>query len=274
TQGGDLRLVGWSASPIIRKGAVELIIISAADLTERRLLEQQLEQQRRIGSLGMVAARITHEFNNILMSIKPWAEIIARNTRPERHASAAAQIQRAVERGRSITNEILRFATPAPPEPRPLDLKLLLEEIVRALLPVVGPSITLELDHSQAPPLILGDHNEFQSLFTNLLFNARDAMPDGGRIQLQAEVCCQRTFAFGVVPDHGRFAHIRISDTGVGMTPEVLARVFEPLFTTKKAGTGLGLAIARQTVLKYGGHVFVESIPGAGTTFHLMLPIA
>ena len=236
-------------------------VLTFTDLTRRRRLEAQLEQAGRVASLGRLAATVAHEFNNVLMGISPFAEVLRRdNVRPEVRIKALEHIGSALERGKRITSEILRFTQPAEPVLSPVNVGTLLSDFVSeasSLLPD-GQEVRIEGDERL---FVNGDRNLLHQTLTNLVLNARDAMPHGGTIVIGA-----RRGASGV--------HLYVSDTGVGMPRDVLDHVFEPLFTTKRSGTGLGLSVVHQIVTRHGGEIFAESKPGTGTTFHIFLPAA
>jgi CheY-like chemotaxis protein len=183
-------------------------------------------------------------------------------------------IGRAVARGRRITQDILRFTQPAQPTLVAVDVEPWLQGIVVEARSLLSPLCTIEVKPCGEPLYIDGDPAQLQQIFTNLILNARDAMPLGGRVTIEARREAANAKLPFVVAHPERFAHLVVRDTGCGMNTEMLRNVFEPLFTTKRNGTGLGLPVALQVVQRHGGEMFVESTPGAGTTFHLFLPLA
>ncbi|MFP5245129.1 MAG: response regulator, partial [Thermoanaerobaculia bacterium] len=262
--------VEYSAAPIIDDGVPVGVVISFSDITEHRKLEAKLEQADRLTSLGRLAATIAHEFNNVLMGISPFVEVIRRGKNVE---TSLDHIGRAVKRGKRITEDILRFTRPAQPVRVAFDAAQWLEGITleaRSLLPQ-----TCTIDAKFQPRLqIDGDANQLQQIFTNLILNARDAMPSGGTPTLEARRERPATrMPFGVIENIDRYVHLIVGDTGTGMSDETLRHIFEPLFTTKKNGTGLGLPVTHQVVQRHGGEVFVESAIGVGTKFHIFLPL-
>ena len=263
--------VEYSAAPVIDGGVSVGVVISFSDVSERRRLETKLEQADRLTSLGRLAATIAHEFNNVLMGISPFVEVIRRGRNTE---AALDHIGRAVKRGKRITEDILRFTQPAQPVRIAFDIGPWIDNIgleARTLLP---PSCTLEC-HVEPGLRINGDSNQLQQIFTNLVLNARDAMPSGGTatIDVRREPADAR-LPYATIEHPERYAHFTVRDTGCGMSPETLRHIFEPLFTTKKNGTGLGLPVAHQVVLRHEGEIYVESNPGSGTAFHIFLPLA
>lgn len=270
---GTLFPVAYSAAPIIDDGRLVGAVVTFTDLTERRKLESKLEQANRLSSLGRLAATVAHEFNNVLMGIAPFIEVIRRAETPQKVTAALDHISGSVKRGRRVTQDILRFTQPGVPVQAPVDVNSWLRDVVTEASSMLGPAYTITADTS--PLTIDADAGQLHQIFMNLILNARDAMPRGGSIRIEAR--CERDdarFAFGVVENPGRYAHLLVSDHGYGMDEETLRCAFEPLFTTKKNGTGLGLPITHQVVRGHGGEIFIESTRHVGTTFHIFLPLA
>jgi PAS domain S-box-containing protein len=256
------------------KATVSAIVATARDITERKLLEKQLEQTHRLTSLGRLAATVAHEFNNVLMGMAPFAELMQRpSMAPELVARGARHIASSVARGKRIVQDLLRFTQPAEPELKPLhfaDWWSALASETRAMLP---NQIAIVTDLPAGGPPLVADASQLTQVFANLVANARDAMPEGGTLTLRAEQPkAGETYGYGLVPRPETFTHISVADTGRGISPEFLNHVFDPLFTTKTSGgTGLGLAVAHQVITRAGGHIFVESQPGQGAVFHIFL---
>ncbi len=262
-----------SLAPIIDNDALNGSVVTFIDLSARKALERQLDDARRIGSLGRLAASVAHEFNNVLMGIQPFAEILLRSeTNPGRQASTQ-QILQSIKRGKRITEEILRFARPAEVETKPIQAQQWLGGLAREIAPLIGDR-TLLVQTPEEPLHLSGDRLQLSQVMINLVRNACDAMPDGGTLTLTAvPVYSYQKFSFAAFTTPDRFVHLTVQDTGVGIPTDVLPHIFEPLFTTKKSnGTGLGLAIAHQIVGRHAGHIFVESTAGRGTTFHILIP--
>ncbi|MBV8520204.1 MAG: PAS domain S-box protein [Acidobacteria bacterium] len=263
--------VEYSAAPIVDEGVPVGIVVSFTDISERQKLEAKLEQANRVSSLGRLAATVAHEFNNVLMGIAPFVELVRRGKNVE---VSLEHIARAVKRGRRITEDILRFSQPAEPARTTFEVDGWLQNIcveARTLLP---PSCSIEVAITEPGLRIDGDPNQLQQMFTNLILNARDAMVGSGAINIAAcreQPGARLPFA---VDQPERFVHFIVSDNGSGMPPETLRHIFEPLFTTKKSGTGLGLSVTHQVVQRHGGDIFAESTVGIGTTFHIFIPMA
>lgn len=242
------------------------VVLHARDITQRLLLETQLEQANRLSSLGRLAATVAHEFNNVLMGIQPFADLLQR---PDAAAATAAKcakhINNSVRRGKQVALDILRFTQPAEPAIRPLELSEWWDRCSPELEALVGNHIRFAVDIPESLT-ILADGTQLAQVVTNLIANARDAMPKGGTLTVRA--------SRGTSPKVD-LVHISVSDTGTGIAPEIVRRVFDPLFTTKQnGGTGLGLAVAHQVARRHGGYITVESELGKGSTFHLYLPLA
>jgi two-component system cell cycle sensor histidine kinase/response regulator CckA len=269
---GESFAVDFNCSPIYERGAIVGCVVMFQDVTERRRLEKQVEQATRVTSLGRVAATIAHEFNNVLMGIQPFAEVIRRNSPDaEKNYKAAEQILGSVTRGKRVTQEILRFTQPAEPAFQSIILAEWLQQLEPELRAMVGHRATIDIQNPPRPVVARCDPAQLQQVLTNLVLNARDAMPGGGTITLITSDASEgQEFSFGRVPDGKVLLAVR--DTGFGMLPKVRDSIFEPLFTTKRSGTGLGLAVAKQVIDRHGGSIHVDTAPGEGTTFFLLLP--
>jgi two-component system cell cycle sensor histidine kinase/response regulator CckA len=252
------------ATNLVKKGRTSAIVLNARDITGRKLLEAQLTQANRLGALGRLAATVAHEFNNVLMGMQPFAELMQRpDAKPDLIAKGAGYIANSIQRGRRIVLDILRFAQPYQPVMAPEAENVLGN--VTSVVSAIPQGLYATADRMQ-----------ISQVLANLVANARDAMPDGGMLTVEAnDLGADASFSFGVVPNPERFVQISIRDTGKGMARDVMERIFEPLFTTRQSGgTGLGLAVAHQVMTQHGGYIFVESELGQGSTFHLFLPKA
>ncbi|HKR66348.1 MAG TPA: PAS domain S-box protein [Thermoanaerobaculia bacterium] len=272
---GSWRWFSVVASTVRKPGGVSALVVNGRDITDRRLLEAQLEQAKRLTSLGHLTATVAHEFNNVLMGMQPFADLMQRpGVSPELVAKGATHIANSIARGKRVALDMLRFTRPAQPATAPLSLDEWWTSLRAELQATLGSRITLTSSFGE-PLTVLADGGQIAQVLSNLVSNARDAMPHGGTVS----VCTRHpspgeSFAFGVVPNPENFAQISITDTGCGMAEDVLRHAFDPLFTTKQiGGTGLGLAVAHQVMAKHNGYVFAESEPGLGTTFHLFLPL-
>ncbi len=270
---GERFAVEYTCAPIYDGTTIIGGVVTVKDVSEQNLLRRQLDQAQRIDSLGRVAATIAHEFNNVLMGIQPFAEVIRRRAGDdERISKAAEQISNSVRRGKRVTEEILRFARPGEPALEVMDMAKWVAAIEPELRSVAGSSVQLNLVRSPASIFARCDSAQMQQVVTNLVINARDAMPGGGTITLTLATSTRDDNLFIGQSEHERFVQLTVRDVGSGIAPEMLEQIFEPLFTTKRSGTGLGLAVARQVVTLHGGFIFAENAPGGGTAFHIFLP--
>ena len=242
------------------------LLINCRDVTQRKTLERRLEQANRVSSLGRLAATVSHEFNNVLMGIRSMAEMIVRSGKPE----LAAKILESVDRGRQVTEEILRYARESPLICSVIDLKRWSEGLAAELRQLLGDRISVQVTSEDL--FVWADPRQLMQVFVNLALNARDAMEDHGMLSIRihrADPALARTAGL----DGEMFIEMEVEDTGKGIPPDVMAHIFEPLFTTKKShGTGLGLAVVHQIVEKHGGHIAASSEIGKGTVFHIVLP--
>ncbi|MEO6486898.1 MAG: PAS domain S-box protein [Thermoanaerobaculia bacterium] len=242
------------------------------DMTARNVLERKVEESKRLASLGHLAASMAHEFNNVLMSIQPFTEIMARDSAAlPRSADACRHIFQAVARGKKVTQEILRFANPQQAELDTVKIAPWLEDALAQAGAGIPPQIMIStIVHPDCDQLLV-DRNQLDQVFVNLLFNARDAMPDGGSIVVEIAPAESRWHQELSLERAARYIRISVIDSGTGIAADILPRIFDPLFTTKRSGTGLGLSIARKLIEGQGGVISVESAPGRGTRFHLFL---
>ena len=270
---GSLRDVEVLAKTLRRGTHVEGVIATTRDITDRRLLETQLKRAERLASLGRLAATVAHEFNNVLMGMQPFAELMQRDgSSRETVTKGAMHIANSIARGKRIVQDILRFTQPAEPILRSLHLAEWWEALLPEIEALTANDIDVVTDFPPEPLFVLADAAQLTQVITNLVTNARDAMPNGGTITVRARrPSAGETYPFGVVREPESFIQISVSDTGTGIAPNILQQIFEPLFTSKPSGTGLGLAVAHQVVMRHGGSIFVESVVDRGTTFHLFL---
>ena len=251
------------------------------DITERRTLEEQLLQAQKMEGIGRLAGGIAHDFNNLLTAILGYVEMARLDLPadlPGDHAIRADldEIGAAGERAASLTRQLLTFASKQIVAPVRLDLSALVADLLNMLRPLLGEDIAVETVLEPDLGSIEADPGQVQQLLVNLTVNARDAMPDGGRLIIETATEDVTEAYAAAHPGARPGSHIRLSvtDTGCGMCEEVLSHMFEPFFTTKERGkgTGLGLATCHGIVRQMGGHIRVFSEPGNGTTFRIFLP--
>ena len=260
-------------------GAITGSVAVARDISHERALENQLAQAQRMEAVGRLAGGIAHDFNNILTAISGFGELAAAEL-PADHPVAAdiGQILSASDRAAGLTRALLAFSRRQVMQARPTDLNAVLAGLTPMLGRLIGEDVQLIFRPDPQLGLTMADRAQLEQVVLNLAVNARDAMPSGGTLtMLTANEDLDPAYArahVGALP--GPYVALVVSDTGVGMTPEVLEHAFEPFFTTKARGrgTGLGLSTAIGIVQQSGGFVRVQSAPNAGSTFTIHLPRA
>jgi PAS domain S-box-containing protein len=248
------------------------------DITERRALEEQLRQSQKLEAIGRLASGVAHDFNNILMSIIGAADLLLMQLAPDDSGrDEAIEIKQSVERGAGLTRQLLAFSRRQATRPRRLGMGEVVTGMDTILRRLIGPEIELEIDSPPAPIDVMADPGQVEQCIMNLVINARDAMPAGGRIVIRVEeIDLDASAAVALVEGNGgRYARLSVSDTGTGMDEQTRARLFEPFFTTKERGkgTGLGLSIVYGIVKQSAGYISVASEPGRGATFNIYLPV-
>ena len=242
------------------------LLVLLRDITDEKQLAEQLARSQKIEAIGRLAGGVAHDFNNILAVIMSFAEFV-REALPVNDPSLddLAEIQKAADRAAGLTKQLLVFSQHMPTQKVALNLSETVGQLQKFLKRAVGESIELVVKTPPQPVVVTIDAVQFEQVLLNLALNARDAMPDGGRITIAVE-------ASGAKPHCT--ARITVTDTGVGMSEEVKAHIFEPFYTTKTQGTGLGLATCARIVADAGGEITVSSRMGGGTTFRIDLPLA
>jgi two-component system, cell cycle sensor histidine kinase and response regulator CckA len=254
-------------------------IAFVTDISQRKLLEEQLVHAQKMEAVGRLAGGVAHDFNNMLTVISGYTRMILEELREDDPLrDYAEEIRTAADRAGAITNQLLAFSRRQLIEPRIISVNSVISQIEKMLRRLLGEDIQLNLDLAQDTANIKADPNLLEQAIVNLAVNARDAMPSGGQIFLQcANVHLDENYVqthLGVLP--GDYVMIAMTDTGHGMDAETRKRIFEPFFTTKEKGkgTGLGLSSVYGMVKQSGGDIWVYSEPGRGTTFKLYFPQA
>ena len=275
---GSYRTLESSGTNLLHVPAVRGIVVNGRDVTERRNLEERLSQSQRLESVGRLAGGMAHDLNNILTAVLGNAELLT-SALPAGAAEELAEITRSSLRARDLVQQLLAFARKQVLAPKVLDLNQSVRSADRLLRRLLREDIALQLHLTEPLWPVAADPAQLEQVLINLAVNARDAMPKGGTLSIEtANVDLDPGYvgAHAGVIEPGPHVMMAVSDTGVGMPPEVLAHVFEPFYTTKPqgAGTGLGLATTYGIVKQSGGHIYAYSEPGVGSTFKIYLPRA
>ncbi|MFU8803395.1 MAG: PAS domain S-box protein [Bradymonadaceae bacterium] len=271
---------GWAVYG--RDGEMEYVVIVLVDITARKRLQEQTQHVERMRAVGQLAAGIAHEFNNIFSAIVGFADLAYEEMKEKGESGIQRDLEKVMalcERGGVLTQDLLTYSRPQVVKTEILDLNSIVEQISQMLGTLFDPMIRTELDLAPSLPPIKASRSHIEQVLMNLAMNARDAMPDGGRLRI-------RTFHDHV--DHidlseagprarlkvGDYVVMEVADTGQGMEPSVIDQIFEPFFSTKEVGqgTGLGLPSAYGILRDLGGAIGVESEPGQGTCFTLYIP--
>jgi two-component system, cell cycle sensor histidine kinase and response regulator CckA len=253
------------------------LMLYLIDVTEQKNLEAQFVQSQKMQAVGQLAGGVAHDFNNLLTAIIGFCDLLLLRSRPGDPAFAdIMQIKQNANRAANLVRQLLAFSRQQTLQPRVIDITDVLVELSHLLRRLIGENITLEFVHGRDLGLVKVDQGQLEQVVINLAVNARDAMPNGGRLTIRtANVCRAQALRRGheVMPA-GDYVLIEVADTGIGISPDNLARIFEPFFSTKEvgSGTGLGLSTVYGIVKQTGGFVFVDSNPGAGAAFEIYLP--
>jgi PAS domain S-box-containing protein len=252
-------------------------ISERAESERERALQQQLDRARRLESVGQLAGGIAHDFNNLLGVIMNYAEFVAEELEPDSSArNDVDEIRRAAERAAGLTRQLLIFSRREVAKPEVLFLREVVEGLENLLQRALGERVDLQTRFAEERSVVEIDPGQLEQVLVNLAVNARDAMPDGGRLLIEIERAeLDEEYAY-MHPDTepGTYVRLKVSDNGRGMDADTVERIFEPFFTTKDDGTGLGMATVYGIVTGAGGRIDVYSEPGVGTTVKIHLPVA
>ncbi len=277
TKDGRTITCEWFNTPLLTDdGRFGGLLCLGRDVTEQRSLEAQLRQAQKMEAVGQLAGGVAHDFNNLLTIINGYGTLLAeRFPQGDPTRELLGQIVAAGDRAAGLTRQLLAFSRKAIIEPRILDLKAVVTDVDKMLRRIIGEDIQLTVVTEPAVGTVKVDPGQIEQVIVNLVVNARDAMPRGGKLTIElhnAEL--DEAYArdhLGAQP--GPHVLLAVSDTGSGMDRETMARIFDPFFSTKgEKGTGLGLATVHGIVKQSGGHVAVYSEVGHGTTFKVYLP--
>ena len=277
---GDVFIAEKTITPLRDgEGRITNFISNDRDITDRRRLENQLQQAQKMDAIGLLAGGVAHDFNNLLMVISSYAELMLDSLAPQHPLRRNVdEIQKAARRAADLTRQLLAFGRKQMQSLQLLDLNSIIEEINKMLPRLIGEDIELEFVPGKKLGRIKADPVQIEQVIMNLAANARDAMPEGGKLIIETaslrldDVYVQ---AHSIVPP-GEYVLLTVSDSGQGIAPEHLSHVFEPFYTTKDEGegTGLGLATVYGIVKQNSGFIWVYTEPGMGTTFKIYLPRA
>ena len=271
---GEDRLVEWSFTTIMDRDLPLRIIATGVDRTEQRRLEDQFREAQKMDAIGRLAGGVAHEFNNQLTAIQGYCQMLLLNASPESpEYEPLKNIEKAVKRSADTANRLLAYSRRQTLQLKQVDIVQAVKESAELFGKIFEENIEIEIDLPDEPCIASIDPNRLQQILLNLALNARDAMPDGGKLNVSValEPCHAEVRSDDA---NGQCVSIKVQDTGYGMPPEVVEKVFEPFFTTKPVGkgTGLGLAMVYGTVKQSKGHVIIESAEDVGTCVTIYLP--
>jgi PAS domain S-box-containing protein len=281
---GRKKVVRLTATPLMENGRIAGVIESIQDITEQkaaekksRNLQTQLVQAQKMESVGRLAGGVAHDFNNILSVIIGYSELGLATVAKGHPLSEKLQIiEDAAQKAAALVRQLLAFSRKQVLEMTVLNVNEVVSNMMKMLSRVIGEDIQLEMSSLRSTRTIFGDQSQLVQVLMNLAVNARDAMPSGGKLVIETDDIdldedYSRIYTY-VQP--GAYVMLSVTDTGVGMSKEVVKNIFEPFFTTKgpEAGTGLGLSTVYGTIKQHGGHIHVYSEPDQGTTFKMYLP--
>ncbi len=280
TKDGGKRLITWTNSRLLdESGQVRWVISTGIDVTDQRQLEEQLQRAAKLEAVGQLAGGVAHDFNNLLTAILGYVDLDLTEV-PEDTTlhEDLKRVRSAAKRASDLTRQLLAFSRQQAARPEVLDLNVAVENVSKMLGHLIEEHVELQLDLSEKPLTVRADPAQMEQVLMNLAVNARDAMPEGGLLTIETAVAeldesYVRTHAGARVGPHAMLA---VTDTGIGMPPEIQERIFEPFFTTKEVGqgTGLGLSTVYGIVQQHGGSIQCYSEPNIGTTFKVYLPLA
>jgi PAS domain S-box-containing protein len=280
TDGGKPQALLVSCGPLYdATSAVVGAVVTMVNITERKVVEERLWQLQRLETVGRLAGGVAHEVNNQMTVVLGFADMLSRDPQlPPGARGDVRQIHRAALRSAAITAQLLAFGRKQVLNSQVLDVNVVVRDFEPALMQMLGPkNIHLELGLSPRPAIVLADRGQLEQMLLNLVCNARDSTPNGGRITVEIGETVLTSDAFRpqeVAVRAGPYVVLTVRDTGCGMSPDILAHVFEPFFTTKRTGegTGLGLSTVYGIVKQSNGYVWAASEAGRGATFQVYLP--
>jgi PAS domain S-box-containing protein len=276
--GNWLVLESMASTIVDEQGLVEKLVIVNRDITNRKQLEEQFRQVQKMEAVGRLSGGVAHDFNNLLGVIIGYGEIVQESLDTAHPLRASVdEILKAGHRAASLTRQLLAFSRQQVLDPKVLDLNTVVKDMGKMLKRLIGEDVELSTDLDAGPARVKADESQIEQVVLNLAINARDAMPQGGKLTLATSTFHMdenfvRRYPYPV--NMGDYILLRVSDTGSGMDARTRARIFEPFFTTKEKGkgTGLGLSMVYGIVKQSNGYIDVSSELGAGAAFHIYLP--
>jgi PAS domain S-box-containing protein len=272
---GGMLWVNDSGSLVLGADGRQLLHGVLVDITEQKQFQSRLAQTERMEAVGQLASGVAHDFNNLLTIIKGYSSLLMERNPEGRDGHAAKEIRQAADRAAALTHQLLAFSRKQTLQPRVLDLNTIVRGLEAMLRRLLTENVDLVIRTTPETGFVKADPVQMEQVLINLVVNARDAMPKGGRLTISTASCAphkdssekEKIFA-------SPYATLCVSDTGIGMDAPTRARIFEPFFTTKEVGkgTGLGLATVYGIIQQSNGHIEVESEPGKGSTFRISLP--
>ncbi len=280
----DVSLIGGQRSARVfvtpvadKQGGDESAIIYLLDTTEQRALQEQFTQAQKMQAVGQLAGGVAHDFNNVLTAIIGYSDLLLASHRPtDPSFQDIMQIKQNANRAASLVRQLLAFSRRQTLRPQVIQLNDAVSDVQMLLKRLLGEKVELDVRYGRDLWPIKADVNQFEQVVVNLAVNARDAMPEGGKLTLRtSNVSDTQSAAYnlkGLTP--ADYVLLEVEDSGTGMSPEVMEKIFEPFFTTKEIGkgTGLGLSMVFGIVKQSGGYIFCDSVLGKGTTFRIFLP--
>jgi len=276
---GDGRVMhGETTIGLVRnaEGGIEQLMVQIVDMTDKQTAEKSLQRAQKMEAIGQLTGGLAHDFNNLLTVIIGNLELLEGKLPDDRSTKRLSEAINAARKGSELTRQMLAFARKQVLEPREVKLNDLVNDISPLIERTIGEQVQLKIDIMAGEPKAVIDPSQLESAILNLAINARDAMPKGGHLTIETQpVYLDQAYA-GKHPEvtAGHYVMVAVSDTGAGMSPELLERVFQPFFTTKAQGkgSGLGLAMVYGFIKQSGGHISIYSEVGHGTAVKMYLP--
>ena len=284
TKSGEIKWLSHVCAPIYENDVFLGRRVSNRDITDRKVLEEQLMHSQRLESIGTLAGGIAHDFNNILTAITGYGHILKMKAKEGRPVKGIHRADTCLGReAANLTQSLLAFSRKQISAPEPVKLKGIIENVKRVIQRLVGENIELRAEIQGEELTAMADSAQIEQVLVNLCTNARDAMPEGGILAIKMKrisgdkihkAVSAEAETIQIEPDKG-YAEITVTDTGTGMDEKTREHIFEPFFTTKEVGkgTGLGLSMVYGIIKQHHGHISVESEEGKGTTFRIYLPL-